>query len=262
MVKIHFLGTCSGTEPQPNRRHTSFIVESNERLFWFDAGESCGYTAHLMGLDLLKTEAIFISHPHMDHIGGLPHLVWAHKKLESRSTQAYCHNIKLYLPVVEIWQGVKQMLFLKGRAAEGGIGFQTTRITDGVVYDEGGFKVTALHNLHLGQPNPGEPWQSFAFLIEAAGKRIIYSGDFKAMAEIDPLFDSGPVDLFLVETGHHTVEEICSYLVEKGKAVASIGFIHHGRAILSNPELELAKAQKIFGPKVFLAEDQMTMAPE
>ncbi|HOB09457.1 MAG: MBL fold metallo-hydrolase [Limnochordia bacterium] len=261
MVKIHFLGTCAGTEPQPNRRHSSLVVEYQDRLFWFDAGESCGYTAHMMGLDLLKTNAVFISHPHMDHIGGLPHLVWVIKKLESRSLQANAREIELHLPAAEIWEGLKLMLFLKGRTLDQGIGFSPKRITDGMIYHEAGFKVTAVHNLHLGTPAPGGSWQSFSFLIEAGGKRIIYSGDFKEMAELEPLFDLGPVDLLLVETGHHTVEEICSHVVRQGKTVASIGFTHHGRAVLDDPGAELAKAQAIFGPKVFLAEDQTTMTP-
>lgn len=260
-MKLHFLGTCAGTEPQPNRRHSSFIVEFEEKLFWFDAGESCGYTAHMMGLDLLRTRAVFISHPHMDHLGGLPHLVWVIKKLESRSTHTFDQEIEVWLPCLEIWRGLEQLLFLKGRSLNEGIAFSPQRIVDGVIYRGDGFRVTALHNSHCGRPQTGGAWQSFSFLIEAGEKRLVYSGDFKRMDELDPLFAAGPVDLLLIETGHHTVEEICTYVVGQGKAVGTIGFTHHGRAVLSNPEAELAKARGIFGPKVFLAEDQMTMTP-
>lgn len=69
-MKLHFLGTCSGTEPMPDRKHTSFAIETGDRLYWFDAGEGCSYTAHLMGLDLLSLCKVVISHPHMDHVGG------------------------------------------------------------------------------------------------------------------------------------------------------------------------------------------------
>ena len=80
-AKIHILGSCSGTEPFPGRHHTSLAIELPDSLFFLDAGETCSYTAHLMGLDLLKTRAVFISHCHMDHIGGLPNLLWTKRKL-------------------------------------------------------------------------------------------------------------------------------------------------------------------------------------
>lgn len=54
-MKITFLGTCSGTEPYPDYRHSSFVIEHNESVFWFDAGESCSYSAYLLGIDFLST---------------------------------------------------------------------------------------------------------------------------------------------------------------------------------------------------------------
>ena len=63
-MKITFLGTCSGTEPMPNRKHVSFVIEHAGAVYWFDAGEGCSYTAHLAGIDLLSTRAVFISHTH------------------------------------------------------------------------------------------------------------------------------------------------------------------------------------------------------
>ena len=98
-MKIHFLGTCSGTEPYPGRHHSSFVIEYDQRLYWFDAGEGCGHTAHVMGLNTLSTEAMFISHPHIDHTGGLPHLVWMLKKLESRTEEPISNQIDVFRPI-------------------------------------------------------------------------------------------------------------------------------------------------------------------
>ena len=39
-MKIHFLGTCAGTEPIPGRRHTAMILESGNKFYQFDAGEN------------------------------------------------------------------------------------------------------------------------------------------------------------------------------------------------------------------------------
>ena len=75
-MKIHFLGTCAGTEPMPTRKHTSTVIEFDDALYFFDAGEGRSYTAHNMGLDLLKTKNIVISHPHLHHIGGLCKLIY------------------------------------------------------------------------------------------------------------------------------------------------------------------------------------------
>ncbi len=64
-MRLHIFGTCGGSEPMPGRHHVSFAVEHRDRLYWFDAGESCSYTAHLMcGVDLMRIRAVFISHTH------------------------------------------------------------------------------------------------------------------------------------------------------------------------------------------------------
>ena len=66
------------------------LLEADGGLYWFDAGEACSYTAHLMGLDLLTLRALFISHPHADHIGGMDDVIRAR------------HDIKLPREVMEM----------------------------------------------------------------------------------------------------------------------------------------------------------------
>lgn len=73
-MKIYIFGSCSRTEPMEGRHHTAFAIEINGKVYWFDAGENCSHTAHLMGVDLLLVSDIFISHPHTDHVAGLVNL--------------------------------------------------------------------------------------------------------------------------------------------------------------------------------------------
>lgn len=256
-MKIHFFGTCAGTEPMAGRKHVSFAIEKDEHIYWFDAGEGCSYTAHLMGVDLLSIRSIFISHPHMDHVGGLGNLLWNIRKLDGLSgDRLEGEEIEVYMPNMDTWDGLMQLL----RNTEGNFkcsfDIKASRITDGVIYKKDGFKVTALHNLHMSKTENGQ-WQSFSFLIEAEGKRIVYSGDIKSMKDIASLIDS--CDLLLIETGHHKVEDICYYIKHNKKNVRNLGFIHHGRAILQKPDYELEKAKEILGGDVLITEDGTTI---
>ena len=80
-MKITVLGSCSGTEPFSGCHQTSVAVETGGRVYFIDAGENAGYASYLAGVPQQDTAAIFITHTHMDHTGGLPHLLWNFRKL-------------------------------------------------------------------------------------------------------------------------------------------------------------------------------------
>jgi ribonuclease BN (tRNA processing enzyme) len=261
-MKITFLGTCSGTEPIAGYRHTSFAIEHAGGVYWFDAGEGCSYQGHLAGLDLLSVRAVFISHTHMDHVGGLANLLWNMRKISSRTVdparKLTGKNIHVYFPDPEIWQGFRTVL----SGSESGFKLDYTldvcHYEDGLIHqDEHGVRVTALHNLHLMQPLPGERWKSFSFRIEVGGRTVVFSGDVKHVGELEPLL--GGADLLLMETGHHKVEAICQYLRDDSVFAGQLGFVHHGRAMLADPAGELAKAKAIWGDRVFVAYDGLVM---
>ena len=76
MIKLTLLGTCSGTEPMPNRHHCSLVFEINGQNYWFDAGENCSHRAYTSGIKVSDVRAVFVSHMHIDHIGGLANLIF------------------------------------------------------------------------------------------------------------------------------------------------------------------------------------------
>ena len=116
-MKLYIFGSCSGTEPMEGRHHTSFALEVEGKIYWFDAGENCSYTAHLMGVDLLSVSNVFISHPHMDHVGGLGNLLWNIRKLSTMTKVLPRYgDITLYMPNEDTFEGIMTVL----KATEGG----------------------------------------------------------------------------------------------------------------------------------------------
>ena len=125
------------------------------------------------------------------------------------------------------------------------------KIEDGVVLNNDEITVTALHNNHLSKKEYG--WRSFSFLIEAEGKRIVYSGDVGDLDDFTELFGER-CDLLLMETGHHDALTICERIKTAGYPVRDICFLHHGLAVLGDYDGTLERCRKIF-PAVRLAND-------
>ena len=254
-MKIYIFGSCSGTEPFEGRHHTSFAIEVNKQIYWFDAGEGCSYTAHLMGVDLLSVSDIFISHGHMDHVGGLGNLLWNIRKLtyvEKRLPEY--GDITVHMPNDKTFDGV--MMILKNSEGNYANDYKTVqkRISDGVIFKDKNVEVCAHHNFHLGKEQ--EEWKTYSFSVCTEGKKIVYSGDIKSLDDILPLIGDG-CDILFMETGHHSAAEVCRRIVDEKINVGDLYFLHHGREIIGNYDGVLEKCRKIY-PRTTLCNDRDT----
>ena len=254
MAKIHFFGTCSGTEPIEGRHHVSFALEVNGVYYWFDAGENCSRNAHLSGIDLLKVKTVFISHTHMDHVGGLGNLLWNIRKLTTISDRRPIDKkIDIFIPNMNTWHGIHEVLINTECNFRCDFDIEAHRTNDGVVYEDKNIKVSAFHNHHL-QEEEGDGWLSYSYQIEAEGKRLVFSGDVRDMHDLEEIIGDG-CDYLLVETGHHKVCDVGSFVNTKN--IGKVLFVHNGREII-NDTAGATERMKSFNCPAVICVDGMT----
>lgn len=73
-MKIKFIGT--GSAFTSKNFQTNFILEHNGRNFLFDCGSDIRFSLQAMGLSYKDIDALYISHLHADHIGGVEYLAF------------------------------------------------------------------------------------------------------------------------------------------------------------------------------------------
>ena len=255
-MKIHIFGCLSGTEPMQNKHHTSWALEINNIFYMFDAGDNCAHTAFLKGLDLTKIKALFISHPHRDHIDGLYHLTGVICKILELDPTRPPVTLPVYTSEKRLVPAINTLIDINGNHP-----YFTLLHKDfskaGIIFSDENIEITVIGTNHMEKDADGV-FRSWSFRIKAEGKNIIYSGDVKSPDELDIFLKEG-CDYVLMESGHHNPPEVCKKWKEADYKIGNLLFLHHGRHFLRDEEKCFALCKEVWGNTVSFAFDGMTV---
>ena len=178
--RVTLLGTGSPA-PVMRRFGPGVLIQAGGKTLLIDCGR--GTTQRLLqsGLKLGQVDALFLTHLHSDHIVGIPDL-WLTGWLEASYAQRTGPFV-VYGP-----QGTQALMDglaraydwdIKARIADqnldpANIRSRVTEFREGVIYDQGGVKVTSIEVDHGDLLKP-----AFGFRVDYAGRSVTISGDTK-----------------------------------------------------------------------------------
>ncbi len=217
-MKITFFGSSHGY-PEPGRKCSCAMIEIQDSRYFIDMGTNAieGLVNRNYPLDSVK--AIFITHMHSDHTGGLiPFLdvcSWKFKTV----------NPRVFLPgdTEQIREAMKNWMALTGVPMRH---FDFYEVNEGVIFDDGNLCITAFKTKHTER--------SYAFLVEAEGKRVLFSGDLSHRGPADDfpmsVFDD-VLDLAICEVAHFEATEYLP-LFNGQKNLKMLCFNHYSERLI------------------------------
>jgi ribonuclease Z len=151
------------------------LVEAGEEIMLFDAGRGVLQRLNQLRPPIRQVRNLFLTHLHSDHTVGLPDL-WLTGWLNGRPETPF-----------RVWgpRGTRDMMYHLDKAFEydirirlyddrpppEGVVVLAEDITEGIVYENNGVKVTAIEVDHF----PIAP--AFGYRIDFAGRSVVISGD-------------------------------------------------------------------------------------
>jgi L-ascorbate metabolism protein UlaG (beta-lactamase superfamily) len=226
-MRIVFLGTSHGSHTH-SRYNSSTLLETNGSHYLVDCGEPAAGTLVRSGIGLERLRALFITHLHADHVGGLAQLTnMLVKRGDPSRVIQYC------LPE-EGLAGIVQYLHTLYLDLTGpGNQVRLLPVRPGLIYRDEEMAVSAFHSAHLSgsfaEPRVGpEPRsrQSFSYLMVAEGKRVAFTGDLSGALRGHALDHLGeePLDLLVMEMTHIKPPDILPVVARM--PVRQVAFYH------------------------------------
>ncbi|MDO9465137.1 MAG: ribonuclease Z [bacterium] len=212
-MKIKILGSAAGLAGL-NRYNASILLQIGSSSYLIDAGEPCSATLYVSNYNIFSIKAVFLSHVHPDHIGGLAQLLSVFQMCSSprgsykfRPSDKY--KVNLYLPEDSI-EASKNFFDMSLGLSELRYDVNIIPIKEGEFFEDDRLRVSAFPNTHL-QGQSSKSKTSYSFSFECRGKRIVYTGDIGKIEDIIPLLKD-EIDLLITEGVHIPLEDLFSML--------------------------------------------------
>lgn len=176
-LRVFVCGSSSPLGANPAREQACVAVLAGGRLFLVDVGDGANTNLQLGGLPMERLHTVFLTHFHSDHIASIPDVnlgSW----VAGREQPLVVAGPEGVATVVE-GLNLAYSLDRKYRVAHHGEELIAPRngvlsartLTPGVVFDEGGVRVTAFPVEHP----PIEP--AFGYRFDFGGRSVVISGD-------------------------------------------------------------------------------------
>ena len=204
-MKITVFGSSHG-DPMPGRFQTSLLLETAGRYYLIDAAEPANALMVNKGVLAAQLSAVFITHMHIDHTGGLPALLCQNCKHRYKFPG---FKTNIFLPDPAAADALVNWMKANGFNSESDLVFKT--ITGKTVYHDEALKVSFFPTRHIAPAADGSA-RSFALLVEAEGKRLLFSGDLAPDFLDFPIEVARQCDMVFCELTHFKVAEAVKIL--------------------------------------------------
>lgn len=243
-MRIVFFGTSHGI-PEPNKKCSSALVEVGGKRYIIDMGTNAAEQLITRGMRLESINAIFITHMHGDHTDGLiPFLdlcSWAFRDADPAIFVPA--NVEAVSNAINAWLVCTCLSKLRK--------FDYRTVHTGEIFDDGNIKVTAYRTKHCAE--------SYAYLIEAEGKRVLFSGDMSYQvgpSDFPTEVLDLPLDLAICECAHFTADKYLP-IFEGNKNLKRLCFNHFSERLAPSV---IAIKDRLPELGVFLAQDGMEIS--
>ncbi len=177
--KVTLLGTGSPF-PDPNRFGAATLVEAGPEKLLFDAGRGATIRLNQIGVPIGSINAVFITHFHSDHTGGLPDLWltgWIQRYYGNRKAPFRIIGPKGTTSLMQnleraYWDDIR-IRYDDEKYPMDAIAISPSEFaSDGPVYEKNGVKVTAFEVDHGVFIKP-----AYGYRVDYGGRAVVISGD-------------------------------------------------------------------------------------